>query len=135
MASTGQTARASRRANEPESRFMGAPFSCQRTKEIWSQRRDHVRDGVVEGDAAVQIGLPVFGKQAKIIFPTSLVQTFAYRVGNVTRSRTASRATAVERQRANHFAGGIKKQGVPEIAGNRFFALAAFTKDGVLHGV
>src|SRR5260370_35606722 len=114
---------------------MGAPFSCQRTKEILSQRRDHVRHGVVESDATVQIGLPVFGKEAKIIFPPAFVETFAYRVGDVARSRTASRATTVERQRANQFAGRIEKQGVPESGGNWFFALAALTKDGVLHGV
>src|SRR5258708_34529039 len=103
---------------------MGAPFSCQRTKEILSQRRDHVRDGVVESDATVQIGLPVFGKEAKVIFPAAFVETFAHRVGDVARSRTASRATTAERHRANQFAGRIDNQGVPVIAWHWLLALA-----------
>jgi len=43
-----------------------------------------VGDGVGEFDAAVEIGLPVLGKDTEIVFPTAFVEAFADGVGNVT---------------------------------------------------
>src|SRR5882724_13459794 len=49
------------------------------------QSGNHARDGVVEGRTPLQIWLPVAVKEAEIIFPTALVQSFALRVRRVLR--------------------------------------------------
>ncbi len=91
-------------------------------------------DGVVVGDAAVEVGLPVLSEDAEIIFPAAFVEAFAHGIGNIARRRVAG-VSASEGERANDFAGGIEKQSVPKIARDGFFALATFAVDGVLHAV
>src|ERR1700719_2040107 len=103
------------------------------------QSGDHVSHGVVEDHTAVQVGLPVLGQDPEIILPAAFIEAFADRVGYVTRKGAAGggsvRSAAVERKRANHFAGCIEKQRMPEIARNWFFALPALAKNSLLHGV
>ena len=47
------------------------------------QRRNHVRDRVVEGYLSFQVGLPVARQDRKVAFPPALVQAFTLRVGSV----------------------------------------------------
>ena len=79
-------------------------------------------------------------EETEIIFPAAFVEAFADGVGNVAgRCRARGKCGAIvgagENQGANDFAGGVEEEGMPEIAGNGFFALAAFAEDGFLHGV
>src|SRR5215467_189649 len=113
------------------------------------QRRNHVRNGVGEVDAAVEVGLPVLGEDAQVVLPAAFIEAFANRVGNVSGRRRSGRSgaggisagrgreqrSAARGQRANHLAGSVEKQGVPEIARNGFVALAAFAKNGILHDI
>src|SRR5260370_37524222 len=102
------------------------------------QRRDHARDGVVEGGAAVKIGLPEFLQQLEVVVPATLIEPFPQGVGSVAAAggtavlvagSCAGRAT----HRAGDFASGVKNQGVPEGARDRFIALAARADNCGLH--
>src|SRR5882762_4300613 len=100
------------------------------------KRRDHTGDGVVEGGAAVKVGLPEFLQQLEVVVPATLIEAFAQGVGSVTAWAavlvTGSR-TRRAKHRANHFAGGVENQRVPEVARDGFIALAALADDGGLH--
>src|SRR6266550_5281153 len=101
------------------------------------QRRNHSGDGVVEGGAAVKVGLPEFLQQLEVVVPATLIEAFAQGVGSVTAWAgavlvTGSRARRAQ-HRADHLAGGVENQSVPEVARAGFIALAAFADDGGLH--
>jgi hypothetical protein len=66
--------------------FREGELARNQTKKVTSQGGDHVRDGVIEGDAAIQVRLPIFGQEAKIIFPAAFVQALAHGVGDVSGS-------------------------------------------------
>ena len=71
---------------------------------------------VVEGDGTVEIGLPVLGEDAEVVFPAAFVEAFADGVGNIAgggRRPGAARA-GIERHRPDDFAGGVEEQSVPE---------------------
>src|SRR5579859_7294 len=123
---------------------------CAAEKSWELERGDHAGDGVVEGGAAIEIGLPEAREKLKVFVPAARVETFANGVGNVRivgsgrRTIGASIAGALRRlrgrrfgaqQRLDDFAGGIEKKRVPEVARNGFAALTAFARDGRLHGL
>src|SRR6266403_4178263 len=47
------------------------------------KRRNHAGDGVVEGGAAVKVGLPEFLQQLEVVVPATLIEAFAQGVGSV----------------------------------------------------
>lgn len=63
-------------------RFISLPLQPWRSTAL--QCGNHVGDGVGEIDTAVEIGLPVLGEDAQIVFPASFVEAFADGVGDVT---------------------------------------------------
>jgi len=48
-----------------------------------SERGDHAGDGVAEGGAAIEVGLPEALEDVEIVFPAALVEAFAEGVGSV----------------------------------------------------
>src|SRR5882757_3963903 len=102
------------------------------------KRRDHTGDGVVEGGAAVKVGLPEFLQQLEVVVPATLIEAFAQGVGSVTAAWAAAvlvtgSRTRRAKTRADHFTGGVENQSVPEVARDGFIALAALADDGGLH--
>src|SRR5216683_1022763 len=51
---------------------------------------DHAGDGVAEGGAAVEVGLPEALEDVEVVFPAALVEAFAEGVGNVGGGRSAA---------------------------------------------
>src|SRR5690348_3878256 len=101
-----------------------------------SEGGDHVGDGVVEADFAVEIGLPIFGEDAEVIVPAALIEAFADGVGRVAGGeRRRGIAGRLLHDGANGLAGGVKEESVPKIARNGLITLTAFADDGVLNGV
>src|SRR5260370_35034904 len=79
------------------------------------QRRDHARDGVVEGGAAVKIGLPEFLQQLEAVVPATLIEPFPQGVGIVaaagdTADFVPGSCAGRARHQADEFASGGKNQ-------------------------
>src|SRR5690242_2307123 len=97
---------------------------------------NHVGDGVVEADLAVEIGLPIFGEDAEVVVPAALIEAFADGIGRVAGGeRRRGIAGRLLHDGANGLAGGVKEESVPKIARNGLITLTAFADDGVLNGV
>src|SRR5215469_2593172 len=90
-------------------------------------------DGIVEGGAAIEIRLPEAPEQLEVIVPATLVQPLTDRVRCVAGIMVCGAGLFCEHW-LNDFAGGVKDQRVPQIAGDGFLALAASADDGLLNG-
>src|SRR6266403_27594 len=101
------------------------------------KRRDHSGNGVVEGGAAVKVGLPEFLQQLEVLVPATLIEAFAQGVGSVAPEDAAVLVTGSRARRAKHraddFTGGVENQSMPEVAWDGFIALPALADDGGLH--
>src|ERR1700686_3822549 len=129
----------------------------RRRREASLEGGHDMRYGIVEGDFAVEIGLPVEGEELEVAVPAALVEAFALGVGSVwgvlgegswvgSSVARSGRVGAVRHGAAggirfgvedglDDFAGGVKNERVPEVARNGLFALAAFADDGLLDGL
>src|ERR1700730_6241319 len=98
-----------------------------------SEGGDDMGDSVIEGRLAIEVGLPESFEKLEVIVPAALIESFTERVGSVLA------LPGVSAFRVDHglydFAGGVKDERVPQVARNRFVALAAFSIDGQLHGL
>jgi hypothetical protein len=97
--------------------------------------------GVLEADFAVEVGLPIDYQETGILLPAALGEFFAETGRNGGRAVGLGGDVILQRiflcaleDGAKHFAGGEEDQGVPEVARNRFVALAALTGDGIFDG-
>src|SRR5713226_4349129 len=105
---------------------------------------DHAGDGVAEGGAAVEVGLPEAlegvgnvggGRSAAGVFAGTGGGASGCTAGGAKVQFAARSCIGRGENGAEDFAGGVENQGVPEVARDGFIALAAFADDGVLHGL
>src|SRR3989442_2156303 len=88
---------------------------------------DHAGDGVAEGGAAVEVGLPETLENVEIVFPAAFVEAFAEGVGSVSGgggaagvfAGTGGRASGGRGGASGGTAGGAKAQCAPGGGGRR----------------
>lgn len=98
-------------------------------------------DGVVEGDAAIQVRLPIEIEKKVVLVPTALGEDVLQGVRNSAGLRRLWRLIGVGavlgrilEDGLHNFHGGVNNQGMPEVARNGFVALFAFAADGGFDG-
>src|SRR5579863_256063 len=125
---SSRTAKGPRRKRFDISGLSVGDASCRSWAEL--KRRHHMRDRIVERHIAVEIRLPESLEQFEILVPATLKKPLAHRVRRIFPVRVAREAL---HQRLDDFAGRIEHKRVPQIARNRFVALATLPIYRQLH--
>src|SRR3989441_5414599 len=116
------------------------PSSSMFLAELLSSRVNHSQcrhqpcHGPIKIGFAIEVGLPIPLQHPLIVLPSAGLEVELISVGRVVAARPSIRDAQIFCQSAlDDFAGGVKQEGMPEVAGNRFPPLAAFADDGVTH--